>query len=524
MQAILSRQSYAARPQREHDAATARALTGGGDARIELSFAGTNQYGCPPRPDALLVPFGSSTASVVSTRGFQSAAELYARLRRHPQRYCHEALRLRQDLLALTGASSVLGTEVVLAASGTDIHLIATQIAAQGGSVPLQAVMVEPAETGSGVPAALSAIHFSARTCQGNTVFKGDPIAGPSLREPAFVQLRYGDGTPRHADDVDAEFASRAERIVRSGGHCLVVLTDLSKTGLIAPSPACAARLRSKFGSKLIVLVDACQFRLSPSTLRAYLEQEFMVAITGSKFVTGPAFCGALLLPPGIADCARARPLSALRRYSSRSDWPEGWPSAAALDDSPNVGLLLRWKAALTELSGFRAVPTRDIQQFLMNWGHAVADRIASDPTLEALPVAQIARTKYANQIGWDSLQTIFPFLVYRHACNGKRVPLCRDQTAKLHRQLQEIDLTAGALSSAIEIETTRFQLGQPVPCGLRAGTPVSALRMCSSARWATEAAGDVQGTIHAVRQAMKAFDKLTLLARRLDQASAHLG
>ena len=39
--------------------------------RIQLDAAGDNQYGCAPYPDAELIAFGSSTASVVSGAGFR---------------------------------------------------------------------------------------------------------------------------------------------------------------------------------------------------------------------------------------------------------------------------------------------------------------------------------------------------------------------------------------------------------------------------------------------------------------------
>jgi hypothetical protein len=240
-----------------------------------------------------------------------------------------------------------------------------------------------------------------------------------------------------------------------------------------------------------------------------------MVAITGSKFLTGPAFCGALLLPPEAAEDVREWPLHALRGYSARTDWPEGWLPAAQLDDTLNIGLLLRWEAALTELRRFRAVPPSEVERFLMVWGHAVAQRIATDPSFESLPAPSLVRTVAPYKMGWDSLQTIFPFLVYRHAANGRRVPLGRDETAALHRQMQEVELTAGPGSSGAEIESTRFQLGQPVPCGMRAEVAVSALRMCASARWVADAAGDDRGTSAAVSQAMLAFDKLAWLVRQ---------
>src|SRR5258705_3622164 len=83
------------------DAATGRALTQGGDARITLSSVGVNLYGCPPRPDTSLIAFGSSTASVVSGPGFRAAATLHARLRTQPWSHRRDAIRLRQTLLDL---------------------------------------------------------------------------------------------------------------------------------------------------------------------------------------------------------------------------------------------------------------------------------------------------------------------------------------------------------------------------------------------------------------------------------------
>ncbi len=408
------------------EAQTAAALVEGGDARIALD-AGVNAYGCPPRPDAGLVALGSSTASVISAPGWRAANALNARLLERPERWRNELERQRHELLDLAGAPP--GTEAVLAASGTDLHLIATQLAAPQAGDALQAVMAEADETGRGTPAALAARHYSARTCQGLAVIKGQSIVNATVHPPIAIALRQDDGAPRDADAVDAEFAAQVQRVVASGRCCLLVLTDLSKTGLLAPSPACAASLKDRFGARLEVFVDACQFRLAPLTLRAYLDRGFMVAITGSKFVAGPAFCGALLLPPATARRARLAPLAALRGYSARADWPAGWSAAAALDDGANRGLLLRWEAAIADLRRFRAVPAAFAERFLKAWGQAVAERIAADPAFEALPVPALAR--HGLPRGWDGAQTIFPFTVHRATPDGRRLPLNRDETAQ---------------------------------------------------------------------------------------------
>lgn len=493
----------------DFESATARVLTQGGDTRIALNATGANSYGCGPRPDPLLVQFGSSTGSVISAAGFQAAVALHRRLSGAAGSYHKEVERQRHELSLLSGACGLPGTEVVLAASGTDIHLFAAHLATQGQPGPLQAVMVEPSETGSGVPAALAAQHFATQTSQGRTVTRGVPVAPTLLQPPVGVTLRHADGSLRSVAAVDAEFAAQVTRLMKADGRALLVLTDLSKTGLLAPSLACATALRQCHGDQLTVLVDACQFRLSSESLLGYLTQDFMVAITGSKFVGGPAFCGALLLPPGVAQRSWGVPLRVLADYSIRSDWPPGWWPARALAESANLGLLLRWEAALTELRRFKALPDQTVHDYLYAWQAAVSQRIASDDSFEVLPVAPLQRGMAHGLQAWDSVQTIFSFQVYKRTASGARQVLSLDETASLYQQLRQPKGMAGPMRM-------RCQLGQPVPCGLKGGLPVSALRMCSSARLVADAILARQSVDRAIAQAMLAFDKLAMLAQAL--------
>ena len=155
--------------------------------------------------------------------------------------------------------------------------------------------------------------------------------------------------------------------------------------------------------------------------------------------------------------------------------------------------------------------------RFLIDWGRAVADRIARDPCFAALPVPPLVRATSPSEGVWDRLQTIFPFVVHRARAGGRPRPLSADETALLYRLLQRSEGALPSLAPERQARALRVQLGQPVPCGSRDGVPVSALRICASARWVADAAGSPQGTGHAVRQAMLAFDRLALLARQLD-------
>lgn len=499
---------------------TEQLLLEGGDARIELdakSGGASNQYGCSPLPDPGLLAFGSSTATGVSEAGFAAADLLRSRLlacgsEAHAVTYVRESNRLRQELLGLCGASDIPGLEVVFAASGTDLHLIAAQLAGGENANPTLAVMVDAAETGSYVPAALSGRHFSSRAALGGSVRAGAAIPGAGAIEVATVPIREEDGSPRPATTIDGEFEAHVVSAAERGRRVLLILVDVSKTGMIAPCPALVANLKRRYPDVLDVLIDACQFRIAPTTLRAYLAQEFMVALTGSKFVTGPTFAGALLIPASAARRLRQRPLpQALLAYSTRSDWPHGWQGF--LDDVANFGLLLRWEAALQELRAFRALPEEKIAGFLQAFASAIDQRLSSDPSFSPLPVPPLDRRPWLAADCWDLRQTIFPFLLFQEG----KIPLARDKTALVYRLLQEDLGRRFDRSGDVAIARLRCQLGQPVACGARDGIPVSALRLCASVRLVVEAT--VEEGRHAsavIARALAALDKAALIVRTI--------
>ncbi len=504
--------------------ATEQLLVEGGDARVALDpDSGLNKYACSPVPDPDGAAFGSSTASVISSAGFAAADRLRNRLLlasgAEPQAvtYGREIDRIRRELLQLCGVADLPGLDVVFAASGTDLHMISAQLAGGTESAPALAVMVDPAETGSCVPAALAGRHFSTRSALGGTVIEGAPLASGGTIEVVTAPIRLADGSARQAADVDAEVESLVSGAAAMGRRVLLILVDVSKTGLIVPSPECVSALHRRLPDTVEVLVDACQFRIAPSTLRAYLEHGFMVALTGSKFVTGPTFSGALLIPSAVARRLRGRPLPrALRAYSARADWPQGWAATGFLDNVANFGLLLRWEAALQELRAFRSVPQAEVGRFLQAFAHAVQSRLGSDPVLEPLPLPQLDRRPLIEATSWDHIPTIFPFLLYRPETRAGKAPLSREETMRVYRLLQvdpagrhELDLAG----STGDIATLRCQLGQPVACGNRGGVPLSALRLCASARLVVEAtSGEGRNAPAVIERALAALDKTVLL------------
>ena len=448
----------------------------GGDARIALDpLTGLNKYGCQPYPDSELLAFGSSTASVISQAGYAAANSLRERWLDETDTIELSQQRIRTELLSDV---SDLGAHLAFAASGTDAHFMAARYAAR--AEPLTVVMVEEAETGSGVSAALSDNNL------------GCVIDAVTLREI--------DGTPRASKDMEADVVARIEAAVEQGRRVLLIMVDQSKTGMIAPSLACVMALHELYSGRMDVLVDACQFRIATPTLRAYLMQGFMVAITGSKFLTGPAFSAALLLPVEFK---------------------------RNLEDSDGLGLLLRWEAALVEFRRFRELPQSRIMHVMEAFAQAVQQRLTDDSRFELLPVPPLDRGPLIAAQSWDHLPSIFSFLLHHVTLSptspsegerelaslrefqkhGARGPLTREETQHVYRQLQ--------VSHNNVMADRRCQLGQPVACGIRCGIAVSALRLCLSARLISDAMLP-GGMDRLIEDAMNALDKTAWLVDRI--------
>ena len=514
---------YTAEPNERRDFVAAGLkdlLVDGGDGRLALDpFTGRNRYGCCPSPDPALADFGSSTASVISQGGFAAAEALRQRLYAAEPHgpsgavYARELQRIRERLIGLCGLSDMAGLEVVFSPSGTDLHMLIAELVGATPGSPLVCIDVEPEETGSGVPAALSGQHFGANAALGAPVMEGGAVGTESRRFVA-IRARAADGTLRPAAEIDAELDALGREVTHQGARMLLAVSDVSKTGLISPGLESVLAFKEKFGAQAEVLIDACQFRLTPESLEAYLGHGFMVAVTGSKFLTGPSFSGAVFVPPAVSERLAGRLISpGLRAYSARGEWPQGWVGGAAMSDSVNFGLLLRWEAAVSELAAFRALPVAKVDAFTRRFAGAASAWIAQHPLFEALEVRALDRSAVGGRSsGWDLTPTIFPFLL-RHPEGGRGGYLSLAATQDVYRGLcaEPFPPKPGAV---------RARLGQPVKCGVRDERPISALRLCNSARLIVEAVnGGEAGEQAVIDRAIAALERTADGARRISES-----
>lgn len=472
---------------------TTSILVQGGDTRIAPSL-GSNEYDCQPCPDPGLISFASSTASTISEAGLAAADGLLKKIGNTPDPdvFDSEFKRIRKEILSLCELNDHLGLELVLAASGTDAHLIASRLIA-----PDYILMVQGSETGRGVAKALSGHHFSARSSYCDNLSEGEAVTKGIACPVQEIRLRNTDGNLRPIKSIDHEVCRQVESLTQKGAKVLLVVADISKSGILAPSPYVAHLLKEKFPEKLEILIDACQFRMAPPTLRSYLTKGFMVAFTGSKFLTGPAFSGGLFIPDSVK---HVRMPIGLYAYSSCYEWPEGMRSVH-LSDKINMGLLLRWEAALTEFRAFKTIPETALEDFLKNFAKTALSLIADNQNLESLTVLPLDRTAFTANQSWDQIQTIFPFRILN---KGNHLGL--EKTRNVHRLLQQ-DLSC--LSNS-PYAAFRCCLGQPV----LVSEQDSALRFCASARLAVKG---WKNPAKVMDNASMVFRKIDLILQLLD-------
>ncbi|MGE0630115.1 MAG: hypothetical protein AB7O43_20140, partial [Hyphomicrobiaceae bacterium] len=368
-------------------------INSGGDSRIAIDPATCRTpYGTPagPAPDEIWL--SSSTASAVSERGYAAAGDALDRLfvsdiiaAQTPIDWLDS---VRARLLTLFG---IPGTEVVLSASGTETELIALTLARAVLQRPLTNIVLAPAETGSGVMRAASGSHFLSTTNCGEGVSPGMRLAGLEADDirVAGIHVRDGDGRVRPPSAIDEEAEAAVEAALRDDRGVLLHLLETSKTGLGGLTQKTARQLAAEAGDRLIVVVDACQLRCEPETIRAELAAGFMVMITGSKFAGGPPYCGALLVPPTLmarlTPCEQMPPPPGLAAYCTRSEWPEALRGqfCAALGERINFGVGLRWEAALAEIERYFAVAPSLRSGIATAFSRSVEMAIADRPFLQ---------------------------------------------------------------------------------------------------------------------------------------------
>ena len=399
-------------------------LVSGGDDRMRIQHrTGFNKYGCMPRQRDV-VPLGSCTASSPTRLGIAGAREALFRLRsvaggRGEEAVDREAEQIleetRQGLKKELGLEDV-GVKVALCPSGTDAEYLALTLVQAGCNDPVVNIISGPFEVGGGTTSAAAGLYFLPTVPNGGRRVPEDPI-DDTLSEGVTVKtigLRDDRGVMLPSSELDRRAEEMVTSAIESGARILLHIVAHSKTGVHAPSLKKVSELRERFGDRVSVLIDAAQGRVSRRGLREALTDGFMVIFTGSKFYGGPAFSGALLVPQQFwPENTELETLSSgLSDFMSATELPRSWHTArASLPRRPNLGLVLRWNAALALIRNYYDVPAERRLEIMHAWETDVPHLLGHSTLIRLVPVDPIREQD--NRRLLESKTTVFPFFVY---------------------------------------------------------------------------------------------------------------
>lgn len=459
------------------DLPTATLMSAGGDDRITLDEqSGLNSYGCAPEP-VRAISYSSSTASSISAAAYAHAHAVHHQLRlavasgeSEDAAYTRFLRNARSRIRRVYG----LGTkvDVVFGASGTDLEYLALALSLQSGQ-KVTNIVVEVDEVGSGCLFSQAGQYFAGRTALGLDVEKGAHLPGFEAERIAVATLRArtDEGPVRGEGDYSAMLLEAAGAAIENGARPLVHIIHRSKTGIVTPSMAAIDALLAAYADGVDLVVDACQGRISPATIDAYLSRGAGVFLTGSKFIGGPPFSAWMLVPPRLAARMKSgtQAPKGLAHFFARGDAPAGWADLdAILPAKTNFGLLLRLEAGLFELERLLAMPMERVDAVIAAFGSAMRGLSAAMPfrLIEGGvddPAAGDHRNQGAPAHPLDRKMLYVIELTDSHTASGK--PLSVEQAREVYRGLYT-DIS-GEFEDAWDklVAAEICHLGQPVKC-----------------------------------------------------------
>jgi hypothetical protein len=476
-------------------------LVSGGDDRMHVSPAtGLNKYGCAPRiRDA--VAFGSCTASSPIRLGLEGARDALNRLRRAARSDGEAGVDLEADALfdeyrlRLRKVLELGDTKmrVAFCPSGTDVEYLALSLVRGGTKQSVVSIVSGPSEVGSGTTYAAGGKHFNNYVPAGDRRTPGDPIddeLGASVRVRTII-LRDDAGVMRDSSILDDQAEEAVQSAIDAGSRVVLHIVAHSKTGVHAPSLEQADSLRARFGDKVTVLIDAAQGRLSRRGLREAIDAGYLVMFTGSKFYGGPPFSGALFVPPGLwPETTKLEALPpGLCDYMSAPELPRDWTAArASLPERPNLGLVLRWGAAITQIEAYYATDAERRLNVLRNWERKVPKLLGVSPTIRLFPVDPLQDRDTKRLL--ESKTTVFPFFLTRP---GHEEPLGKSELTRIFYWLNR-DIS-GLLPELDEgqkaVLAREIHIGQPVVLSGGASSERTVLRVALGGTLVTRVADD---------------------------------
>lgn len=462
----------------------------GGDHRITIDEnIGFNIYGCKPYP-AYSIAYSSSTGSNISLPAYGYTKAYWSLVQTEIKKKPDEAKSIlkrefgiiRQKMHDFYKIKSNI--DIIFGPSGTDVEYIAMVLTDKVSKNGIHNIILGADEVGSGILDAAKGKYFSELTPSNKKVKKGQLIEGfdPDRITTAFVSIRNQNGSVVSDSDLEENFEKEIEYGLTQGKKPLLHIIHSSKTGLILPEWSAFLKLRNKYGDKIDIVVDACQARISILSVNRYLSLGVMVLLTGSKFLSGPPFSGALVLPRSITE--RIKDLKELPKGLStlfgEAEFPKKWTVATHTNYTiENYGLLLRWQAALYEMNKIFRISNVRLKFVIDCFRENVMKMVDDTSFLSVLKNSRVEnKPEYIYDRSPFEKNTILTLCIKD---TGKNGPKDIGDAKIIHKALYS-DLSELNLENQDNIDAVSIQLGQPVKISSEDATQNITLRIALSA------------------------------------------
>ncbi|MFV8365861.1 hypothetical protein [Flavobacterium sp. XS1P27] len=468
-------------------------LMSGGDLRLNIDEIHLlNKYGCRPfpRPDAFT--FASSTASSVSNFAFDKTDKVRSILIRNSLKKGFQNTTIEFSELLKNNLRHIFKLneecEIIFSPSGTDSSLQIAAITQIISDKEITHILVASDETGSGVAAALKGCHFENTTALNYPIKKDTKIEG--FRDVDLIQIPFRDqnGALKTSNQLDQEVFDAVVKTRNEGRHIVLHTMDQSKLGYQSPSDEFIKKLNTLEDLSIQIIVDGSQLRLDPKDIQNYLNKGYIVTITGSKFFTGPPYCGALILPKNVNKLIQSVKNTlpkGLNHYYNRSDWPTSWFCSNELSEGYNYGSYMRWNAAVVEMDRYYKTPILYRNMGIEMFCNFVDDSIKEATFLQPIYGDETKTKTYSSkEFGIRNIRTIFPFFIFKN-----NEVLSVDKVKKLYTLLNSdlSDQFEGSSLEIIRLAAQKCHIGQAVNVKYTTEIESAILRISLGARVISE-------------------------------------
>jgi hypothetical protein len=352
------------------------AITSGGDERIELKANGLNKYYLNPLVSNGHLNRGSCTCSPISDDVKPRVKGVFNRITSKEATVEDIRIKQRFRMKALLQDSYTQDFNIFFAPSGSDLcyfPLLFSKIT--DPSRPIMSLITCPEELGTGTLLANGGKYFSEKTQVLESVEKGSALNNNLEVSQILFAARDIDG---NILDHKAEIYNAIEQY-KDSHHIIVNLVIGSKSGIednisiIKDGP-----------QNVTYVVDLCQMRATPKLFNELLELNCLLMITGSKFYQSPPFCGALLIPEKVSSSIKKAEITpemvaGFDTVFSKYDIPPVYKNIRAqFHEIENIGLTLRWEAALCESELIVAYGERDVTYAISAWNKKITEALST--------------------------------------------------------------------------------------------------------------------------------------------------